>query len=279
MNNIPLILCFPIFDLGIFISRMKIDFIGETQVAKNTGNTVIQGDKIEEDEIKKEKQNSEEKNIFNKNSARVTSSESDVESNIIPPVTDSITLTNQSVPKHMKPGVYSKVITQADLEIGTSYLIMTPANIVSPSEMTLVLDVSSGCFAAVQQELPKKLPEDRGDWRLRRNDAVAVLNNEVWYRGVATNKKDGLVSVYLVDTGYFCFVDLKSVLPLPTELRAYPACAVQVNKKINITSVLDLDPFHFSHPVPDSKKISKNYGKFSRKSAKITNHIFFSSKY
>ena len=193
-----------------------MDEIQVAKVSKSTGKTSIQGDEVEED-VAKEEQNAEASGILAKDIPKITSSESS---------------RDQSVPKHMKPGIYGQGVSQADLEIGARYLIITPANIVSPSEISLVLEVSSGCFAAVQEELPKKLTEDRGDWRLRRNDTVAVLSNEVWYRGVARYKKrDGEVTVYLVDKGHFCCVDSKDVLPLPTELYAYPACAIQVNEK------------------------------------------------
>ena len=71
-----------------------------------------------------------------------------------------------------------------------------------------------------------KMPEG---WNVGKMDVVAVHYNFTWYRGVATKKKGGQFTIYLVDKGTSCVAQLKDLRPLPEKLREYPVCAVQVN--------------------------------------------------
>ena len=132
--------------------------------------------------------------------------------------------------KVSKPGVYNRDIPEPELEVGKQYQVRSPSQVVSPSEINVILEISRDCYDIIQNELDQILiTEDvPNSWNLRKFEAVVVRHENTLQRGVTVRKKQGQVTVYLIDTGLYCYVQAKYLRPLPATLFSFPACAVQV---------------------------------------------------
>ena len=65
-------------------------------------------------------------------------------------------------------------------------------------------------------------------WKLAKRETVAVVEQDIWYRGLAVNKKEGKVQVYLLDYGGLVTVKPDQIRPLPNDWSGMPAANYQV---------------------------------------------------
>ena len=65
-------------------------------------------------------------------------------------------------------------------------------------------------------------------WKFGKGETVAVVEQDIWYRGLAVNKKEGKVQVYLLDYGGLVTVKPDQIRPLPNDWSGMPAANYQV---------------------------------------------------
>lgn len=150
-------------------------------------------------------------------------------------IKDNLKLMNEALAEPLEaqplaypPAIVSSSIAQYNPVAGVHRVLLPVDHVLSPSHFGICLSHCEDSVLNLMVSMAESPLPVQSDWKVSRNQTVAVCWNEVWYRGVATKKCQDKFFVYLVDLGKVVSVARDLMRPLPEQYLHLPPGCVQV---------------------------------------------------
>ena len=101
-------------------------------------------------------------------------------------------------------------------------------DITSPGHFGVRLVEQEDALNSLLEKMSISPPQFVQGWKVGRKETVAVVDQDIWYRGLVVKKMGEKFQVHLLDYGSLCTVAPEQKRPLPADFAAMPPANYQV---------------------------------------------------
>eukprot|EP00092_Neocalanus_flemingeri_P017770 GFUD01019227.1.p1 GENE.GFUD01019227.1~~GFUD01019227.1.p1 ORF type:complete len:1003 (+),score=360.29 GFUD01019227.1:61-3069(+) len=138
-----------------------------------------------------------------------------------------------SSPPQLPATQYTPAISSTSLPVQSppphlTQVVLPVDDITSPGQFGVRLVEQETQLNSLLEKMLMTPPQTVQGWKVGRRETVAVVDQEIWYRGLAVRKMGEQFEVYLLDYGGLITVAPDQMRPLPADCAVMPAATYQV---------------------------------------------------